>query len=355
MYAIRMMLRGKHPVHGLPFDGSILHRLGEEWRAMPFFRRARRLRKALQRDLGMLASGQARLCVERAPPGVRRVLWVYNWTTLGDSIMDLAARFSIPEGIEVDLCITPALADLFTGDSRFARVLTSLDEADAAYDFVLIHELMSATLKEKRQRMGAVPFAAILNYAIGEHFARTQFVDARIRHLFGLAAAPAPRPYLPLGPSDTSARSTFDVVVALGARDPRRRFPHWGAALDALLLLWPSSRPRLRFILLGNEDARGDTLDFSEAVRRQSTDRIGRTPLLEAARTIRDSDAFLGADGGLMHIAAAADRPGLALFTAIDPSMRLPADAALQALVAEPTMAQLPAAQVAAAFVAACS
>src|ERR1700690_2849640 len=135
MYAIRMMLRGKHPIHGLPFDGDVPNRLRDEWKAMPLRARFQRLRKALQRDLGMLAAGQAGLCVERAPAGTRKVLWIYNWTTLGDSIMDLPARFGVPDGVELDLCIPPALAGLYLGDARFAHVRTRLEDCAQDYDF----------------------------------------------------------------------------------------------------------------------------------------------------------------------------------------------------------------------------
>ncbi len=355
MYAIRMMLRGKHPIHGLPFDGDVPNRLRDEWKAMPRLARFQRLRKALQRDLHMLVAGQAGLCVERAPPGTRKVLWIYNWTTLGDSIMDLSARFGVPAGIQLDLCIAPVLAELYVADTRFAHVYTRLEDCPQDYDFVLIHELSARTLREKRQRLRCVPFAPVLNPFIGEQFARPAFVDARLRHLFGEPRAAAPTPRLSLGEAPARTGESFDIAVVLGARDPRRSFPHWNETLHAVLAGWPGHWPRPRFRLLGSDNASAELETLSQDLReRHGEDRVGRTSLMEAVRAIRDSDAFLGTDGGLMHVAAAAGKPGLALFVAVDPLLRLPPPTRLRWLLAPGAMADLAAQEVARAFIAAC-
>lgn len=356
MYAIRMMLRRKHPVHGLPFDGDVPNRLREEWNAMPGSARLQRLRKIVQRDLVVLATGQARRCVERAPAGTRKVLWIYNWTTLGDSIMDLAARFSVPAEIELDLCITPALAALYAWDTRFAHVHSRLQDCAQDYDFVLIHELSTRTLREKRRHLRSVPFAPVLNSFIGEQFARPAFVDARLRHLFGQPSAVAPRPSLSLGAAPARSGDRFDIAVVLGARDPRRSFPHWNQTLHAVLASWPSRLAAPRFRLLGSDNAKAELQKLSIDLRQgHGEDLVGRTSLMQAVRIIRDCDAFLGTDGGLMHVAAAADKPGLALFVAVDPLLRLPPPTRLRTLLAPGAMADLGAPEVARAFIAACA
>ncbi len=350
-----MMLRGKHPVHGLPFDGGVPNRLREEWLAMPRPARFRRMRKVLQRDLLMLATGQASACLDRVPRGARKVLWIYNWTTLGDSIMDLSARFGVPAGVELDLCIAPALAELYAVEPGFARVFTRLEDAAHDYDFILIHELTGQALREKRRRWRAVPFAPLLNHCIGEQFARAAFVDARVRQLFGQTRTESPSPRLSLGEPVRSGSERFDIAVVLGAGDPRRAFPHWNDTLHAVLANWPKHLPRPHFRLLGSDNARGDLASLSETIReRDGEDRVARTSLMEAVRTIRDADAFLGPDGGLMHVAAAAGKPGLALFAEIDPSLRLAPQTCLRSLLAPRVMADLDAREVADAFIAAC-
>lgn len=356
MYGLRMLLRGKHPIHGLPFPGPVPNRLREEWEAMPRRDRSRRLRKVFQRDLAILATGQAGLCVERVPLAARKVLWLYNWTTLGDSIMDLAARFSVPGQIQLDLCITPALAALYAADARFANVYTRVDDCPQDFDFVLLHELSTHSLRDKRRRFRRVPFAPMLNYIIGEQFDRAAFADARLRHLFGQPGAAAPTPALHLGASPARPANRFDIALALGARDPRRRFPHWNAALLAILRLWPAGRPVPRFRLLGSDNAADDLASLSHGLLAGYAENlVGRTSLIDAAHVVRDCDAFLGTDGGLMHVATALGKPGLALFAGIEPGLRLPAGASLRSLFAQRAMADHSAAAIAEAFVAACA
>jgi hypothetical protein len=356
MHAIRMMLSGKHPIHGLPFDGEVPNRLRQEWTAMSRRARFQRVRKALQRDLLVLATGQAGRCVDRAPPGVLKVLWIYNWTTLGDSIMDLSARFSVPAQIELDLCIAPALAALYAADTRFAHVFGRLDDAARHYDFIMIHELTGRVMRQKRRRWRAVPFAAVLNSFIGELVARPAFVDARLRHLFGQPRHAAPSPRLALGDPAAPSGDCFDVAVVLGSGDRRRGFPHWNDALHRVLAGWPAHLPRLRFRLLGSDNAMAELATLSDTIRQShGEDLVGRTSLLEAAHTIRDCDAFLGPDGGLMHIAVAAGKPGLALFAGIDPSLRLPEATSLRSLFAPRALADLEVQAVADAFIAACT
>ncbi len=354
MHGIRMWRRGRHPVHGLPFEAVVPNQLGDEWRAMALARRFGSMRKVLQRDLLMLGIGQAGLCVERVPDGTRKVLWFYNWSTLGDSVMDLSARFSIPAAIRLDLCIAAPLAELYRSDLRFGRVFEHLADCDRDYDFVLVHALSTESLIGKRRHLRRVPFAPVLNYSMGEHFARAAFVDARVRHLFQQPQAPAPTPSLNLGEPSASSGETFDVAVALGARDSRRAFPHWNATLRKILACWPNAGPPLRFRLLGSANASAELATLSEAVRERSEDLVAGTTLTEAAHAVRDCAAFLGTDGGLMHIAAALGKPGLALFTQIDPSMRVAAGVPMRSLVGDPTMADLSADTVAAAFLAAC-
>ena len=54
--------------------------------------------------------------------------------------------------------------------------------------------------------------------------------------------------------------------------------------------------------------------------------------LRATARLISDCDFFVGADGGLMHCAVAANVPGVALFGRVQPNLRLPPDTEMQSL-----------------------
>jgi hypothetical protein len=354
MHAWRMWRRGRHPVHSLPFEAAVPNELAAEWAALPAPARRSRLRHALQRDLALMLAGQSGCCVDRAATMPHKLLWIFNWTTIGDALMDLAARASIPDGVEVDLCIAAPLAPLFAASGAFGRVFSDLDECAGDYDFVLVHELNTHTIRAKGRLWPRAGFAPVLNCSMGERFARTSYCDARVRHVLGLAAAEPPTPRLDLGePSPRTA--AFEVAVALGARDPRRRYPHWHALLPALAAKWPLHAPPLRFTLLGNDNAASDAASIAPAfVAARCRNLVGQTGLLDAAYVLRDADAFLGTDGGLMHVAAALGRPGVGLFAGIDPAYRLANASPMRGLAAG-AMAEHERAAVEAAFTAACA
>lgn len=354
MHAWRMWRRGRHPAYGLPFDDGVPNELAAEWAELPAWARRSRLRHAMQRDLALLLTGQSKMCVDRVSSAPKKLLWIFNWTTLGDAVMDLAARASIPAGVVVHLCIAEPLAPLFARGGGFGRVFSRLEEGDADYDLVLVHEVNTRTIKAKNRLWPRVAFAPVLNGSTGERFARTAFCDARVRHVLGLAPGTPLVPRLDLGPA--SARTSFfDVAVALGARDPRRRYPHWGALLQGLASRWPAHAAPLRCTLLGSDNAASDVASIAPAfMTERCRNLVGQTGLIDAAHALRDADAFLGTDGGLMHVAAALGRPGVGLFAGIDPAYRLAAASPLRGLRAGAMDEHAPD-TVAAAFIDACT
>ena len=352
MHGIHMLRRGAHPIHGLPSEQPVANRLREEFEALSRHARRRQWIKLLRREMLIFATGQACLCVERAPPATRTLLWLYTWETIGDAIMDLAPRLSLPGEVQVDLCIAAPLADLFRGDPRFRHIYTRLDDCCGNYDFILLHVLTTKALRAVARRFPKTPFASMLGYAIGEQFDRVAFADARLRSLFGLPPASPPRPTLALGAAIPSNGKRTEIAVALGFRDPRRRYTRWKQTLDRIIDAWPVALPPPLFRLLGSANAEGDLVDFDDAwLAAYGDNLVGRLGLRETATVLRDCDAFLGVDGGLMHIALAADKPGLALFAIIDPGLRVPPRSRLRTLYAGDRFEPLDSGRVAAAFI----
>jgi heptosyltransferase-2 len=347
----------RHPIHGLPFDDGIANALAAEFREQPLGRRVQALRKALARDAMLVLTGQAHRHVGRAPPGLRRMLWVYTWTTVGDAIMDLAPRRLIPAEVEVDLLIAPALAPLFERDPRFRSVLVDASACVDDYDFILLDSMRTASLRMKRTRFRRVPFATMRGHHAGERFDRAAFADRRLRQLFGLPPGPVEPPRLELG--GTSVRrgegDRFVVGLALGARLKRKMYPHWPAVVDALCAQWPARLPTPEFRLLGQgrpaREQQGDLLQAPAAV--WCVSRVDAGTLDATARELAACDAFLGVDGGLMHVAVGVGTPGLALFTKVDPVYFLRPDSSMVALRTDDELAGLAPAEVSAAFLAA--
>jgi hypothetical protein len=320
-----MFERLHRQIHGLPFEAPIPEHLHAEFAAWPAPRRRAIVRKALLREAAITLGGQRPLRLELAPPGTRRVLWIYDWTTIGDAIMDLSARLLLPPSIELDLLVRPSLAPLFEHDRRFRRVCTEPAQCDGAYDLLLMQHLHSGVLGLQRRHFRGVPFVSVMGHLAGEMFSRIEFADRRLRQIFGLPdGAPTP-PRLDLPPPARLPTDRFHLAVGLGARDERRRYPHWRDALIALLDGWPADAPPLTLHWVGSANACADraTLERDPRLRAASVDHIARTSLLDTACLISACDGFVGTDGGLMHIAAATARPGVALFGTVPPRYRL--------------------------------
>jgi hypothetical protein len=319
-----MLQHLRHLLHGLPFDQPVPEHLAAEFDAWPVRRRRQLLRKVAQRELAIALSGQGRRrCTHSAPPRARRMLWWYTWTTLGDAIMDLSPRFLLPAGIEVELLICPALAPLFEHDGRFTRVHRDWTTVDRDFDFLLLNHFSTDGLRDKRRHLPQVPFAAVLGHMAGEMFSRVHVADARVRQLFHLPPGEPVPPRLDLAPQPPGDAAHCHIAVALGARDERRRWRGWDDALRAVLRLWPVDAPPPRFHLIGTANARPDREGLSAEVLAHSDDHLEHHTLLQMAQCVAGCDAFVGTDGGPMHVAVATGRPGVAMFSVVPPEYRL--------------------------------
>jgi ADP-heptose:LPS heptosyltransferase len=105
-------------------------------------------------------------------------------------------------------------------------------------------------------------------------------------------------------------RRVVAIHPVVGAYGPGRTWPvERFAALAAAL----AEDPAMGVVVVGGEDARA--AGAAIAGRHQATlDLAGRTPLPLLAAVLRASALVVGADSGVVHLAAALDRPTLALF-----------------------------------------
>ena len=352
-----MSSRWRHPIHGLPFDEPISEALADEFLDQPLSRRMQAVRKAAFRELAMLGSGQSRRRVERVPAGVGAILWVYTWTTVGDAIMDLAPRTLVPGRIAIDLLIAPALAPLFAADRRIRRVYTDPDEPLGDVDLVLLDALRSTSLRLKRRAYPRLPFASLRGHNAGERFDRAAFADRRIRQLFDLPLGDVVQPTLDLGDAGGTvyADERFRIAVPLGARVPQKRYLRWNEVLRDIVAGWPRGVAAPEFRLLGQgASARKDLQSIdADLVARHGVVEIDSGDLRKAAVDIAACDAFLGVDGGLMHVAVAVGTPGLALFADIEPAYFLRPGGSMAAMRSKGDVSALDAARVAAEFLSA--
>ncbi len=352
-----MFRQWRNPIHAMPFEAPIANALAEEFAALRLGRRVQLLRKAAVRELMLVGSGQSRRRVERVPGDVRRMLWVYTWTTVGDAIMDLAPRILVPRRVAVDLLIAPVLAPLFAGDRRLRKVHSSLETLTGDIDFVLLDSFRTTSLRLKAKRYAGLSFASMRGHNAGECFDRVAFADRRMRQLFGLPLEEVVQPRLDLGEAGGKVFDDvrFRIAVPVGARVARKRYPHWNETLAVIVAGWPRHMAPPLFILLGHgESARRDLRAIGPAfVAAHAVSQVDSGDLRKAALDIAECDAFLGVDGGLMHVAMAVGTPGLALFAQVDPAYFLRSVGTMQALRCEDEVSALEPERVAATFLAA--
>jgi hypothetical protein len=309
--------------------------------------------RTLRRRILLALSGQILLQRNRVSGKARRLLWYYDWSTLGDSIMDLSQRAAIPEEITLDLLMPCGPAGIFAGDSRFAHVFRSIEEVGRDYDFILIQDLSTRSLKYKLSHHFATPFASVHEHLKDERFSRIAFAARRISELFGLPPFPPLTPSLPM-PAQQSSAAGRVIAVAIGGNDPRRAYQDWAGVLGKLIANWPAEERAPRFLLIGNGAGAVQALQLMPAalLADHCDTLIDAGDPRELVAAIAGCDAFLGADGGLMHIAAACGKPGLALFCEIQPEWRLHPDCRLASLCDDSSLNRITAGQIAGELIA---
>jgi hypothetical protein len=114
----------------------------------------------------------------------QKLLWYYDWATIGDSIMDLSQRLLIDPHISIDLCMPHGPVELFVRDARFRRVSRSLDDCDARYDTVIVQSLTTKTILKKIQYHPFTPWFSIMGHRRDENFSRIQLSYEQIKRVF---------------------------------------------------------------------------------------------------------------------------------------------------------------------------
>lgn len=132
------------------------------------------------------------------------------------------------------------------------------------------------------------------------------------------------RPTLKLIYNEANVPSS--ICVALGSVDRRRCYNSWPEVLQQIVDAWPISMIAPRFTLVGSgESAQKALAGFSlEFIDRYCECVFDVADIAELCKTIARAQYYLGVDGGVMHMAEALDKPGLAIFAAgVRPEWRL--------------------------------
>lgn len=144
------------------------------------------LKKRLQRDLVLKVSGQNRLRSAQAPVGAKRILWCYDWHMLGDCELKPDLIQGLSQKYEIDICVPTGPLDVFEKNPLFKNVFRDLDACTADYDFLILNDINTRTIKAKIKRFKALPWTVLVEEVRFERYRKPDFVASRIRQIFAL-------------------------------------------------------------------------------------------------------------------------------------------------------------------------
>jgi hypothetical protein len=288
-------------------------------------------KKYLHKQLLLKAHRQLRL--ERPHlDSSQRVLWIYAKRNFGDATMDLAGRALLKDsGIRLDLLALPSQVPLFREDDIFGRVYGDPLEVDASrYDAILLSEYNLPSIRLKTQYFGKLPYACLYQHFNGPDRNQTRFSYASVNDVFSLGhsvdtLAAISKPYL--ASSDATRESVRDllpaqpfIVLAAGGVDPDRTYHRWPEFID-LLSRCDDARAPKDIVVLGSDNGTEIAQQLCAGapgnVRIQTL--TGKLAFLQAREVVAHAALFIGADGGLMHVAHSTATPSVSLFSHREP------------------------------------
>ncbi|RAS35800.1 heptosyltransferase-2 [Paraburkholderia bryophila] len=294
--------------------------------------RARIVKKYLHKHWLLKWRGQSRLELGSAADA-KRLLWIYTGKrNFGDATMDMSGRALLKGcGFEIDLFTLPNLHKLFEEDDVFQHVYSDLQQlAGRRYDAIVMSEFNLPSIKLKARNFRALPYVCLFQYFYGPDRNQTTFSYAAVNHAFSLGYALADivamsKPYLAakVGTRE-SVRALVPnepfVALAVGGLDTNRTYGRWGELLDLLDRSDEPGIPR-HIVLLGSDNG----LATAEALLRRTfstlkiSSCVARLTLLQSREVAAQASLFVGADGGLMHVAHSTPTPSVSLFSDREP------------------------------------
>lgn len=276
-----------------------------------------------------LLRARRQLPLERAHlDGSQRLLWIYAKRNFGDATMDLAGRALLKDrGVRVDLLAPPSLVPLFAQDDIFGHVYGDPAQVDASrYDAVVLSEYNLPSIRLKARHFGELPYACLYQYFNGPDRNQTRFSYAGVNEVFslGLGAgelAAVSKPYLA---SDEATRESVRellsaqpfIALSAGGLDFNRTYHRWPEFVELLGRCDDERMPK-EIVLLGSDNGLEIARELSAAVPANVRIRslVGKLTFLQSREVVARAQLFIGADGGLMHVAHSTATPSVSLFS----------------------------------------
>jgi ADP-heptose:LPS heptosyltransferase len=268
----------------------------------------------LKRRAYMLLIGQASLMRRSITPDAREILWI-NVTapSLGDALMDTSGR-ALLNGRSVSLLTHQKNAGLFEHEPDLEQVWSITPEdlkaaSRVQFDLVILDSFSPKSLALKAKVAKSTPFVGLYGFLNAFEVHRIYYSFRRLEKLLGLQ--PTAQPRLSLRRAGAGVPRSINqpphVALGIGGEWNFRTYQHWSAVLREL------TRLNLHLVLLGSangiKDAETLVSQFGSSIENQ----VGKTSLSDLRKTLSSFDLFVGADGGLWHLASACGIPSVAL------------------------------------------
>lgn len=329
--------------HTLPFRDFLPNTATEILARESFFWATSQNWRVLKRFLFLYFCRQTSLLSDALPPAPAKILWLNpSSTSIGDSLMELAGRALLHPAYTVDLYTDRWNASLYQHDSYFNQVITDPTQIKPeGYDFVLLDLFNTRSIRFKQKYCPTIPFASLQGYFYGPDFNRLLFSVYRIHQLLGYPFTEVEiQPYLSpqifvervQSPIESKCKAVR-IALAVGGVDPLRTYQSWELVLNGL---WQQFDQQIEVVLLGSANGEEDATRLKNKFEQKPLfNLVNQLSLTQTAKVIAESDFFIGADGGLMHIAAALLKPGVALFGFFRPELRLGPNGLIENVFAE--------------------
>jgi heptosyltransferase-2 len=294
--------------------------------------RAKIVKKYLHKHLLLKWRGQTRLELTNTA-SLRRLLWIYTGKrNFGDATMDMSGRALLKgRGFEIDLFTLPNLHKLFEEDDVFQNVYSDLQQLSGRpYDAIVMSEFNLPSIKLKARHFRHLPYVCLFQYFYGPDRNQTSFSYAAVNHAFSLGYPAASivsmsKPYLATNAATRESvraclPNTRFLALAVGGLDANRTYRRWSELLELIDQSDEHGMPK-HIVLLGSDNG----LAIAEALLKQTFSRltisswVGQLSLLQSREIAAQASLFVGADGGLMHVAHSTPTPSVSLFSDREP------------------------------------
>lgn len=260
----------------------------------------------------MVLTGQISYLSRSIPASAKRILWINQTApSLGDALMDTAGRILLRDR-EVTLLTSSKNAVLFEHDQIYVNVYQDWRSCKTSalhqnFDLVIVDSFSPRSMRLKRRVAPRTPFVGLYGFLNAFEVHRSIYSFRRLERLLGQTTHTKVRMTHGLGRASGNYDLPKDfIAIGIGGEWEFRTYNQWSAVLRGLV------DAGLSVVLVGSRNGESEAARLKEEFG-QVINLVGKTPLPDAAAILRRATVYIGADGGLWHIASACGTPSVAL------------------------------------------